>query len=134
ASASSGPERTQRMEVIVSKMRSLALSVEPPIAELAASSSSGERLAAVAALQAVPDAAMASWLAGRLSEEAPFVGYHAVLALLYAAHSVDAAELPLVAGALDSIDRAVAPAGSDRQRALASARAAVAARSAPRRR
>ena len=50
-----GDERTRRMEVIASYLRSLALSSYPLLPELVKSQSAGHRLAAVTTLQAVPD-------------------------------------------------------------------------------
>ncbi|HEY0173894.1 MAG TPA: DUF4062 domain-containing protein [Pyrinomonadaceae bacterium] len=89
-------ERTRRMEVIVSQMRTLALTAYPMLAELTQSvplddgrdPRAGERLAAVALLQSVPNPDYIEWLAGRVGEERPFLGYHAAVALLTAARAM----------------------------------------------
>lgn len=77
-----GDARTRKMEILASKMRSMALSVNTFLKDLAQSSSPGQRLAAVCILQAIQDPDYISWLAERLSTEKPFIGYHAALALL----------------------------------------------------
>jgi hypothetical protein len=88
--------RTRRMEVVVSQMRTLALSVYPLLAELTQSvpqhegrdSRAGERLVAVSLLQAVPHPDYIEWLADRVAQERPFLGYHAAVALLTAAREL----------------------------------------------
>jgi hypothetical protein len=79
-----GDSRTRKMEVVVSKMRTLARAFYPLRHEFANSSSPGKRLMAIAALQVDPDYDMLEWLAERLPVEKPFVGYHAAVALLLA--------------------------------------------------
>lgn len=82
----SGDPRTRAMTSIVSRMRTLALSIYPLLPELAQSKSSpGERLAVVATLQEIPNPAYLTWLANRVGTEKPFIGYHASVALLIAA-------------------------------------------------
>ena len=97
----SGDERTRRMEVVASRMRTLALSTQPLLGELAASDSPGARLAAVSTLQALPQASFIDWLGERVVVEKPFIGYHAALALLSAARALDIADLPKVRQAVD---------------------------------
>lgn len=80
-----GPQRTQLMSDVVQKMRTLALVTLPALREFADSRSPGERLAAVAMMQVRFDPALTEWLAKRLDEERPFVGFHAASALLGAA-------------------------------------------------
>jgi hypothetical protein len=96
-----GDERTRRMEVVASRMRTLALSTYPLLDELTASRSAGARLAAVSTLQAIPDAQFVSWLGERVRAEKPFIGYHAALALLSAARALDLSDLHAVRLALD---------------------------------
>ena len=96
-----GSERTRRMEVIASYLRSLALSSYPLLPELVESKSAGHRLAAVTTLQAVPDPAYLEWLGARIEAEKPFIGYHATVALLSAARSLDIKQLNLVRAALE---------------------------------
>ena len=86
ATMEAGHERTRRMEVVASKMRTLAVAALPLLDELTASHSPGQRLAAVTTLQVKPDPRFIDWLAERFSREAaPFVSYHAAVALLTAA-------------------------------------------------
>jgi Domain of unknown function (DUF4062) len=94
--------RTRRMEVVASKMRTLAQSAFPLLPELTTSSQAGMRLAAIQVLQAVPDARWLDWLAGRLQDgaEKPFVGYHAAVALATAARDLEAEHLPKLRAAL----------------------------------
>ncbi|MCP1539960.1 hypothetical protein [Methylorubrum extorquens] len=87
ASRLPGDERTRRMEVVVAKMRTIGQAVFPLRHELAASPSPGKRLQAIVALQVVPDYEMLPWLAERPAKEKPFVGYHALIALVQAARS-----------------------------------------------
>ncbi|HXX20878.1 MAG TPA: hypothetical protein VEJ46_15850 [Candidatus Acidoferrum sp.] len=80
-----GPERTRVMNAIVAKMRTLALAAKPLLSEfLDASDSPGKRLAAITILQLSPSLHCLEWLADRMSEEQPFVFFHASLALLAA--------------------------------------------------
>lgn len=87
----SSPERTERMEAIVRKMRSLFISNPYPIDELMFSDSPGERLAAVVSLQIKPkeEKKYLEWIAERLYDEKPFIGVQASLALLSAARVLD---------------------------------------------
>jgi hypothetical protein len=84
----SGNERTRKMTVVESKMRSESLSTYPILSELVHSASPGERLAAVATLKEIPTASYLTWLADRVGVEKPFIGYHATLALLHAARKM----------------------------------------------
>jgi hypothetical protein len=89
-------DRTRRMEVVISLMRTLALTAYPLLPELTRSiprdqgrdAQAGERLAAVALLQAVPNPDYIEWLADRLGVERPFLGYHAAVALLTAVRTL----------------------------------------------
>jgi len=87
ATMTRGPERTHRMEVVASQMRALSLAAYPLLGELARSTLPGERLAAVTFLQTQPKREFFRWLAERMTEEEPFIGYHAAVALLNAARS-----------------------------------------------
>ena len=57
-----GPERTRRIQAVVAKLRTLAVAARPLLAELSASRSVGERLAAVVMLQVRPEIDWISWL------------------------------------------------------------------------
>jgi hypothetical protein len=76
------PERTQAMSEVTSRMFTFGLAAAPYIRELANSASSGERLAAVIILRAKFDPEYAEWLAKRLVDDPPFIGYQAAKALL----------------------------------------------------
>src|SRR5260370_27222604 len=84
ASMAPGDARTRKMELIVTKMRTLGLAAYPYLGEFSRSTSAGERLAAIAILQINPDSQYWDWLADRLGDERPFVGYQAAVALLTA--------------------------------------------------
>jgi Domain of unknown function (DUF4062) len=112
-------ERTRRMEVVASQMRTLAQSAFPLLPELTASKHPGQRLAAIQVLQAVPDARWLDWLADRLQEgeETPFVGYHAAVALATAARDLEDAHLPLLRAALTRATKLASRLRSDTDRA-----------------
>jgi hypothetical protein len=125
---SPGDTRTRRMEVVASRMRTLALSAYPLIAELANSDSPGMRLAAVSILEAVPRADYLPWLAQRLNAERPFIGYHAALALLIAARMLEVKEMPEVRDAISAARRASIGHDTDRDITLRHAEDEVARR------
>lgn len=125
-----GDPRTRRMEVVVAKMRTLAKAFYPLRNEFAKSADPGKRLMAIAALQVDPDFDMLDWLASRLSEEKPFVGYHAVVALLLAVRSPNAAAyLPSIKTAVENLrkTKATLAKDTDRLRTLEQVEAAAAA-------
>jgi hypothetical protein len=76
-----GAERTHAMERVVAQMRSLGRAAEPLLPQLMTSTSPGERLAAVSVLTMKPKVEALLWLADRIAHEAPFIGYHAAVAL-----------------------------------------------------
>jgi hypothetical protein len=84
AAMPAGDSRTRQMELVVTKMRTLAIACQPFLTEFMSSKSPGERLAGIAILQVRSDSRHADWLADRLKAEAPFVGYQAAVALLSA--------------------------------------------------
>lgn len=81
ATMTSGPERTQEMESIASQMRGYALAADQLLPEYASSKSAGERLVAISFLQIKPNKDYCNWLSDRFSVEAPFLQYHAAIAL-----------------------------------------------------
>lgn len=89
------------MEVVASRLRTLAQSVYPLLPELVASNQAGDRLAAVTTLQAIPTIGYVNWLAERVCVEKPFIGYHAALALLEAVRALPPEDLDQVARALE---------------------------------
>jgi hypothetical protein len=112
-----GPDRTAIMETLCTNMELLAPVSCLLLPSLIVSTSPGERLAAVVAMEAWPEAAYVTWLGQRLDTEPPFVGYHATLALRAAASTLAWSALGAVLDAImdaqrrlgtgrDTIDRA----------------------------
>jgi hypothetical protein len=85
-----GDNRTHNLETVASQMRSLALPAYRLLGNLIGSESSGQQLAAVSILEAIPNPAYLLWLADRIAMEKPFIAYHAAVALLNAARSLSA--------------------------------------------
>lgn len=89
-------ERTRMLEAVFTQMKGLAFLAYSLLPELTKSVSQnggrdehvGERVAAIALLEALPNAKYLDWLADRFGQERPFVGYHAGVALLNAARSL----------------------------------------------
>jgi hypothetical protein len=78
-----GPDRTRAMNAIVAKMRTLGIAAMPLLRELAYDKNSpGKRLAALAILELTPDLAYVDWIVERMSQEQPFLLFHASLVLL----------------------------------------------------
>jgi hypothetical protein len=110
-------ERTRRMEVVVSKMRTLGRAAYPLRYELANSPSPGKRLAAIAILQVEPDYDMMDWLAERLTSERPFISYHALVAILIAMRAPDAKDnVSKMKAALDTLKGAESLVSGDSDR------------------
>jgi hypothetical protein len=98
-------------------MRVLGPSVFALIPELTASADAGERLAAVSALQLIPDVRYLDWLADRFAAESPFIAYHAAVALLTAARELRPEELDKVDQALSGAERSTQSLGPGTDRA-----------------
>jgi hypothetical protein len=125
---SRGDVRTRRMEVVASRMRTLALSAYPLLRELADSESPGLRLAAVSTLETLPQTEYLDWLAERLPKEKPFIGYRAALALLTAARTLGVEDLPEVRDAITRAKQARVPSDSDRDTTIRFAEEEIARR------
>lgn len=127
ATMASSHERTRKMEVIASQMRTLSLAAYPLLPELARSESAGDRLAAVTFLQARPSPSYYDWLADRLREEKPFIGYHAAVALQTAARASSPETRDQLRAAIDKALSNVGhlPESTDRVAVLRSAREAL---------
>jgi hypothetical protein len=109
--------RTRQMEIVVSKMRTLARAFYPLRHDFANSASPGKRLMTIAALQVDPDYDMLGWLAERLAVERPFVGYHAAVALLLAVRAPKAkAYLPAIEAAVEKAMQARGTLANDTDR------------------
>jgi hypothetical protein len=77
------PDRTRAMNAIVAKMRTLGIAATPLLREFAHDKSSpGKRLAALAILELAPDLNYLGWIVERMSNEQPFILFHASLVLL----------------------------------------------------
>lgn len=87
-----GKSRTQAMTRILVQMRTLGPSVSSRIDVYKSSGSPGSRLAAIAMMQMEPDKADIDWLLERYGNDAPFLFYHASLALQNLANDGDAAK------------------------------------------
>jgi SEFIR domain len=122
----SGDARSRQMEIIVTKMRSVALPATPLLRSLANSRVPGERLAAISILQVTPQTEYIEWLGERCLEGQPlgqpFLVYHAAVALLTSARTLDCVHRPRLEGA---IQKGLAHLGNkqstDRYRTLAGA-------------
>lgn len=77
----SGDDRTRLMTEIASSMRQFGQAATFMLPTLSKSYLAGERLAAICILQMVFDPAYINWLAERITEEKPFLAYHAASAL-----------------------------------------------------
>jgi hypothetical protein len=111
ATVPSGDERTGRMEVIVTKMRTLAIAGYPLLKEFAESSSPGDRLVAVVMLQVRPSPDYIRWLGARVSEERAFLRYHAAVALLSAARVLKATHHTTIREAIAAAQQALGTGG-----------------------
>ena len=110
-------ERTRRMEVIVTKLRSLAVAGYFLLRQLRGSSNAGERLAAIAMLQVKSDPDALAWLSERFPpHERPFVAYHAAVALRAAVQGLPVEHLGTLAGALTRVRELIATAEPDPDR------------------
>ena len=128
ASMAAGDARTRRMEVIMSKMRTLGAAIFPLRHRYMQSASPGERLLAIAAMEVKVDFESLDWLAERIGIEKPFVGYHAAVALNQAARSSLASDYADILRtstklALDATSKL--PNDSDRARVLSDLKAIV---------
>lgn len=93
SSMASGRERTRRMTDIVSQMTVVALGAESQLERLTASAMPGDRLAAVVILKLRFNIKYAEWLAQRLVDDVPFIGFQAASALLAASRLLGGVEL-----------------------------------------
>ncbi len=100
AAMSAGDDRTRKMEVIVTQMRTLGLAAYSMLPDLTKSDRPGDRLAAVAMLQVKPNPDYLDWLADRVATDHPFIGYHAAVALQVAARTLESKHRPAVGQAI----------------------------------
>lgn len=95
-----GDKRTRQLELIATKIRTLALEGAPLLADFIAGTTPGERLVAAVFLQVTPNAEFLNWLGDRLGERQPFLGYHAAVGLLAAARNLDCSHSPRLESAI----------------------------------
>ena len=77
------------MEIVVTKMRSFATAAAPSLRSLTDADAPGERLAAIAVLQAEPREEYVEWLGKQCLDRQPFLAYHAAVALLTSVRALD---------------------------------------------
>lgn len=77
-----GTERTAALTTVLAQMREHAAAARPMLRHFQGSQHAGQRLVAIAMLQQAFDVDEGPWLAQRLVDEKPFIGYHAARALL----------------------------------------------------
>lgn len=82
ATMPSGRDRTYRMSRVVADMTLFTKAARSQLNAFMESTRPGERLAAVVMIKTQPEMAYSRWLAQRLVEDPPFVGYQAANALL----------------------------------------------------
>lgn len=92
------------MTQILVRMRMLGPSMSKYMTTYMTSGSAGSRLAAVAMMQIQPEKADIDWLVRRFKEEAPFVFYHAALALQNVANNVPHLRAEVKRAANDALD------------------------------
>lgn len=90
---SGGPDRTTQMTKILVQMRGLARAVADSIELFKSSGSAGSRLAAIAIMQMDPTTKDLPWLRDRFHSDAPFIFYHAALALQNIANQMEPKDL-----------------------------------------
>jgi hypothetical protein len=101
-------KRDRKLEAITTRMKTLAFAAYPMLPRLIESvppnagedERAGERLAAVAMLQALPNPDLLGWLATCVAKEQPFLAYQAALALLVAARTLETIHRPTLTNAI----------------------------------
>lgn len=106
-----GPARTQKMQAVVSQMTVVALGAESALERLMASPLPGDRLAAVAILKLRFQPRHTDWLAQRLVDEPPFVGFQAASALLAASRLLGGSDLEALRAAVARANQALVDKG-----------------------
>ena len=99
------------MHDVVGRMTLLALGAERQLDQLAASAQPGDRLAAVVILKLRMQPRYSEWLAQRLTDDAPFIGFHAASVLLGASRLLGGAELQTLLAAVARARDALAAKG-----------------------
>jgi len=100
SSLPSSPDRTRRMADVVGRMTVIALGAESQLARFSASARPGDRLAAVVILKLRFDGTYSKWLADRLVEDPPFIGFQAASALLAGSRLLGGSQLEALKSAV----------------------------------
>lgn len=100
SSLPSSTDRTRRMADVVGRMTVIALGAESQLARFSASPRPGDRLAAVVILKLRFDGAYSKWLADRLVEDPPFIGFQAASALLAGSRLLGGSQLETLKAAV----------------------------------
>lgn len=111
-----GSARTSKLEVVASRMRSLAIAGSGLLPELTRSIVPGERLAAATFLQAIPNLKYIHWMVERFRVEESFIAYHAGLALLAVVRTSGNDDCDVLKKAIDLAEEALLDALGDRAR------------------
>jgi hypothetical protein len=100
SSLPSSEDRTHRMADVVGRMTVIALGAVSQLARFSASARPGERLAAVVILKLRFDGNYSKWLADRLVDDPPFIGFHAASALLAGSRLLGGSQLETLRAAV----------------------------------
>lgn len=100
SSLPSSADRTRRMADVVGRMTVIALGAESQLARFSASPRPGDRLAAVVILKLRFDGTYSEWLADRLVEDPPFIGFQAASALLAGSRLLGGSQLETLKAAV----------------------------------
>jgi hypothetical protein len=118
-----GDQRTRQLELIATEIRTAAFEGAPLITSFVSGTRPEERLVAVILLQVTPQPEHLDWLGKRLSERQPFLGYHAAVALLVAARTLDCSHSRKLDSAIAlGLKHLGSKPGTDRHRTLLAAR------------
>ena len=115
-------ERTEKMQEVFDRMKSLANAAFPLLPALMRSQSPGERLAAVSILECFGNARYLEFLVELIRSEQPFIGYHAASALEFAVSGMEPRYYPVllkgIEEALGALGSVTQSSGSDRKTIL----------------
>lgn len=126
---SPGDQRTRQLELIATKIRTTAFEAAPLITDFVSETRPERRLVAAVLLQVTPQREHLDWLGQRLSEKQPFLGYHAAVALLAAARSLDCSHSGEIGSAIAlGLKLLGSKIGTDRYRTLSAAQEELKAR------
>lgn len=111
SSMPSGSDRTKRMAEVVGRMTVVGLGAESQLSRFSASIRPGDRLAAIVILKLRFDGAYSKWLADRLVEDPPFIGFQAASALLAGSRLLGGTQLEALHAAVFEANKALVAKG-----------------------